>query len=179
MATVYLPVEPQLDMTSAERAEAIDREVWRLRRPLSVQSPNDVTQFYYPRITHPTTGEVAVVGDTTEQVKIHPDVDLTDLLALLPEVPQEEKGRARHVHRCQPWRNRSLRAAHPVHLDTTHARGSRGRGVVPGRPIVKAAAFLLTIAVGLALIPFGLAFELVISILTLHWIPNLPKYAKG
>ena len=67
MATVYLPVEPQLDMTSAERAEAIDREVWRLRRPLSVQSPNDVTQFYYPRITHPTTGEVAIVGDTTEQ----------------------------------------------------------------------------------------------------------------
>jgi hypothetical protein len=34
---------------------------------------------------------VAIVGDTTEQVRIHPDVDLTDLLALLPEVPQEEK----------------------------------------------------------------------------------------
>lgn len=44
---------------------------------------------------------------------------------------------------------------------------------------MKAAAFLLTVAVGLALIPFGLAFELVISILTVHWIPNLPKYAKG
>ena len=91
MATVYLPVEPQLGMTSAERAEAIDREVWRLRRPLSVQSPNDITQFYYPRITHPTTGQVAIVGQTDEEVKIHPDVDLTDLLALLPEVPQAEK----------------------------------------------------------------------------------------
>ena len=91
MATVYLPVEPQLGMTSAERAEAIDREVWRLRRPLSVQSPNDVTQFYYPRITHPDTGEVAIVGDTTEYIYIHPDVDLDDLLALLPEVPQAEK----------------------------------------------------------------------------------------
>ena len=78
MATVYLPVQETIqDMTSAERAEAIDREVWRLRRPLSVQSPNDVTQFYYPRITHPTTGQVAIVGDTTENVKIHPDVDLT------------------------------------------------------------------------------------------------------
>ena len=92
MATVYLPVQETIPgMTSAERAEAIDREVWRLRRPLSVQSPNDITQFYYPRITHPTTGQVAIVGDTTEEVKIHPDVDLTNLLALLPEVPQVEK----------------------------------------------------------------------------------------
>jgi len=92
MSTVYLPVEETIeDMTSAERAEAIDREVWRLRRPLSVQSPQDITQFYYPRITHPETGQVAIVGDTTENVRIHPDVDLTELLALLPEVPQAEK----------------------------------------------------------------------------------------
>jgi len=92
MATVYLPVEATIPgMTSAERAEAIDREVWRLRRPLSVQSPNDITQFYYPRITHPTTGQVAIVGQTDEEVKIHPDVDLTNLLELLPEVPQAEK----------------------------------------------------------------------------------------
>ena len=92
MATVYLPVEETIEgMTSAERAEAIDREVWRLRRPLSVQSPNDITQFYYPRITHPETGQVAIVGQTDEEVRIHPDVNLTDLLELLPEVPQEEK----------------------------------------------------------------------------------------
>ena len=92
MATVYLPVEATIPgMDSAERAEAIDREVWRLRHPLSVQSPNDITQFYYPRITHPETGQVAIVGQTDEEVRIHPDVDLTDLLELLPEVPQEEK----------------------------------------------------------------------------------------
>ena len=91
MATVYLPVEPQLGMTSAERAEAIDAEVWALRRPDSVRSPQDITRYYYPRITHPTTGQVAIVGDTTEDIYIHPDVDLTNLLALLPEVPQAEK----------------------------------------------------------------------------------------
>jgi hypothetical protein len=91
MATVYLPVEPQLGMTSAERAEAIDAQVWCLRRPASLQSPQDITKYYYPRITHPDTGEVAIVGDTTEEVRIHPDVDLTDLLELLPEVPQAEK----------------------------------------------------------------------------------------
>jgi len=92
MSTVYLPVEETIEnMTSAERAEAIDREVWRLRRPLSVQSPNDITQFYYPRITHPETGQVAIVGDTDEQVRIHQDVDLTAMIALMPEVPQVEK----------------------------------------------------------------------------------------
>ena len=92
MATVYLPVQETIqDMTSAERAEAIDREVWRLRRPLSVQSPNDITQFYYPRITHPETGQVAIVGDTDEHVRIHQDVDLTAMIALMPEVPQVEK----------------------------------------------------------------------------------------
>ncbi len=91
MATVYLPVEPQLGMTSAERAEAIDAEVWALRRPDSLRSPQDITRYYYPRITHPTTGQVAIVGDTTEEIRIHPDVDLTELLLLLPEVPQAEK----------------------------------------------------------------------------------------
>jgi len=50
-----------------------------------------VTKYYYPRITHPTTGQVAIVGDTTEEVRISPEVDLTNMLALLPEVPQEEK----------------------------------------------------------------------------------------
>ena len=91
MATVYLPVEPQLGMTSAERAEAIDAQVWCLRRPASLQSPQDITKYYYPRITHPDTGEVAIVGDTTEEVRISPEVDLTELLALMPEVPQAEK----------------------------------------------------------------------------------------
>ena len=90
MATVYLPVEPQLGMTSAERADAIDREVWCLLRPAALQLPQD-TKYLYPRITHRDTGQVAIVGDTTEDIYIHPDVDLDDLLALLPEVPQAEK----------------------------------------------------------------------------------------
>ena len=92
MATVYLPVEATIPgMTSGERATAINAEVWALRRPDSVRSPQDITRYYYPQITHPTMGQVAIVGDTDENVRIHPDVDLTNLLALLPEVPQVEK----------------------------------------------------------------------------------------
>ena len=91
MSTVYLPVKPIEGMDSEQRAEALDAEVWRLRRPLSLQRPQDVTKYYYPRITHPDTGQVAIVGDTTEEVYINPAVDLTNMLALLPEVPQVEK----------------------------------------------------------------------------------------
>ena len=91
MATVYLPVEATIPgMTSGERATAINAEVWALLRPTFLQLPQD-TKLLYVQITHPETGQVAIVGDTTEDIYIHPDVDLTELLLLLPEVPQAEK----------------------------------------------------------------------------------------
>ncbi len=91
MATVYLPVEATIPgMTSQERAYAINAEVWCLLRPAALQLPQD-TKYKYGQITHPDTGQEAIVGDTTEEIYINPLVDLTDLLALLPEVPQEEK----------------------------------------------------------------------------------------
>ncbi len=91
MATVYLPVEPIEGMDSAERADALDAEVWSLVRPIAVRDPNEATEYMYSRVTHSVTQQVAIIGDTTDDVYINPDVDLTDLLALLPEVPQEEK----------------------------------------------------------------------------------------
>ena len=91
MATVYLPVEARDGKTSAERAEAINAEIWHLRRPAQHISPQDVTRYYYGTITHPTTGQMAIVGDTDEQVKIHQDVDMTVMLTLMPEVPQAEQ----------------------------------------------------------------------------------------
>tara|TARA_R100001510_G_C7656818_1_gene217319 strand:- start:10449 stop:10820 length:372 start_codon:yes stop_codon:yes gene_type:complete len=78
-------------MTSEERAKAINAEVWHLRRPAQYISPQDITRYYYPTITHPTTGQVAIVGDTEEQVRIHQDVDMTVMISLMPEVPQDEK----------------------------------------------------------------------------------------
>jgi hypothetical protein len=77
-------------MTSGERATAINAEVWALMRPAALQLPQD-TKYKYGQITHPETGQEAIVGDTTEDIYIHPDVDLTNLLELLPEVPQAEK----------------------------------------------------------------------------------------
>lgn len=91
MAAIYLPVESQLGMTSKDRARSINAEVWSLRRPDSVKSPEDSTIYYYDMITHPDTGQVAIVGDTTEQIRVHQDVDMTNMIALMPEVPQSEK----------------------------------------------------------------------------------------
>jgi hypothetical protein len=90
MSTVYLPVEPIEDMDSAQRADALDAEVWCLLRPAALQLPQD-TKYLYGRIVHPETEQTAIIGDTTDDIYIHPDVDLTELLLLLPEVPQAEK----------------------------------------------------------------------------------------
>jgi len=91
MSLVYLPVEATIPgMTSGQRATAINAEVWALLRPSALQLPQD-TKYKYAQITHPDTGQEAIVADTEEMIKVHPDVDLTNLLALMPEVPQAEK----------------------------------------------------------------------------------------
>ncbi len=91
MATVYLPVEPMEGSTSNEHAIAIDEQCWNLYRPASIQSPNDATRQLFPISIRPSDDMAAIVGETTEQVYISPEVDLTELLAILPNVTDEEK----------------------------------------------------------------------------------------
>lgn len=45
----------------------------------------------YATVVHPTTGQVAILADTSDVLSVHPDTDLTNLLELLTEVPQSEK----------------------------------------------------------------------------------------
>lgn len=91
MSTVYLPVEPMEGYTSNEHAIAIDEQCWNLYRPASIQNPNDVTRQLFPISIRPSDDMAAIVGETTEQVYISPEVDLTELLAILPNVTEEEK----------------------------------------------------------------------------------------
>ena len=90
MSLVYLPVEARDGFTSAQRAAKLDAEFWRLQRPLSVQSSGD-TKHMYARVIHPTTGQAAILADTSDVLSVHPDTDLTAILAILTEVPQSEK----------------------------------------------------------------------------------------
>jgi len=91
MATVYLPVEPVEGFTSNEHAIAINKQCWDLYRPASIQSPNDVTSQLFPISIRESDEMAAIVGETTEQVYISPVVDLTEFLAILPNVTDEEK----------------------------------------------------------------------------------------
>ena len=91
MATIYLPVEPMEGSTSNEHAIAIDEQCWNLYRPASIQSPNDITRQLFPISIRESDDMAAIVGETTEQVYISPEVDLTELLAILPNVTDEEK----------------------------------------------------------------------------------------
>ena len=91
MSTVYLPVEPMEGYTSNEHAIAIDEQCWNLYRPASIQSPNDITRQLFPISIRESDEMAAIVGETTEQVYISPEVDLTELLAILPNVSDEEK----------------------------------------------------------------------------------------
>jgi hypothetical protein len=91
MSTVYLPVEPMEGSTSNEHAIAIDEQCWNLYRPASIQSPNDITRQLFPISIRESDDMAAIVGETTEQVYISPEVDLTVLLSILPNVTDEEK----------------------------------------------------------------------------------------
>ena len=91
MATVYLPVEPVDGSTSNQHAVAINKQCWDLYRPASIQNPNDVTSRLFPISIRESDELAAIVGDTTEQVYISPEVDLTEFLAILPNVTDEEK----------------------------------------------------------------------------------------
>ena len=92
----YIKVLPQAGLTSEERAVAISRELFRIQRPINQQ--NDATLYLFGWIKHPTkdpnyidTVNAALQIDTNQIIYVHPDNDLTNLIALFPELSQAEK----------------------------------------------------------------------------------------
>jgi hypothetical protein len=96
MNAQYIKVLPQAGLTSEERAIAISRELFRIQRPINQQ--NDATLYLFGWVMHPTkdsnyvdTVNAALQIDTNQIIYVHPDNDLTNLIALLPELSQTEK----------------------------------------------------------------------------------------
>ncbi len=96
MNAQYIKVLPQAGLTSEQRAIAISRELFRIQRPINQQ--NDATLYLFGWIKHPTkdpnyidTVNAALQIDTNQVIYVHPDNDLTNLIALLPELSQVEK----------------------------------------------------------------------------------------
>lgn len=91
MATVYLPVQPRLNLTSEQRADGISTELYNLKLPKVLQPPGHVTTKLLATIEHPTTGQWAVVGDDTLTIPVHPQRDVTALVALFPQLEVDER----------------------------------------------------------------------------------------
>jgi len=91
MATVYLPVTARLNLTSEQRAKGISRELYNLKLPKVLHEPGRTTTMLLATIQHPTTGQWACVGDTDLAINVHPQRDLHALIALFPQLTQEER----------------------------------------------------------------------------------------
>ena len=94
----YIKVLPQSGLTSYERAEAISYELWAISRPPAIRNPNDVTAYMFGWVKHPTQDpayvevvDTALDVDTAYNIIVHPDNNLTNLIALFPELSQAEK----------------------------------------------------------------------------------------
>ena len=92
----YIKVLPQAGLTSEQRAIAITRELFRIQRPIDQQ--NDATLYLFGWVKHPTQDpnyteivDTALQVDTNQVIYVHPDNDLTNLIALFPELSQAEK----------------------------------------------------------------------------------------
>lgn len=97
-AQLYIKVLPQAGLTSYERAEAISYELWAISRPPAVRNPEDVTAYMFGWVKHTTkdstyadTVNVALEVDTAYIIKVHPENNLTNLIALFPELSQQER----------------------------------------------------------------------------------------
>ena len=96
MNAQYIKVLPQAGLTSEERAIAISRELFRIQRPINQQ--NDATLYLFGWVKHQTkdsnyvdTVNAALQIDTNQIIYVHPDNDLTNLIALFPELSQAER----------------------------------------------------------------------------------------
>jgi hypothetical protein len=95
----YIKVTPQLNLTSEQRAEAISRELFRIQRPVDKQS--DATAYLFGWVKYANGGSDAKylpsIVDTCLEVNVnqiiyvHPENDLTNLIALFPELSEMEK----------------------------------------------------------------------------------------
>jgi hypothetical protein len=92
----YIKVLPQGGLTSEQRSISISRELFRIQRPIDQQ--NDGTLYLFEWVKHPTQDpayqnivNVALSVDLSEVIYVHPENNLTNLIALFPELSQQER----------------------------------------------------------------------------------------
>lgn len=88
MANYVLILQEGL-LTSAQRAQAISRELYCVTRPLPIQEPEEAFYLYAPVIIHPQTGEAALQVEPRHLIIVHEQATLERLTALFPELTEE------------------------------------------------------------------------------------------
>jgi len=91
MSIVYLPVQARMNLTSRQRAEGISTELYHLELPKHLHQPGRTTTKMLQVIEHPTTGQFACVAFSDMAIKVHPQRDVTALVALFPQLTAEER----------------------------------------------------------------------------------------
>ena len=86
----YLIVPPEGGLTSEERAAAVSRQLYCITRPESIQNPDEASFNLFGSTIHPTTGEAALSIILDWVIYVNAAVDLTELQALFPLMPQAE-----------------------------------------------------------------------------------------
>ncbi len=91
MATVLLPVQQRINLTSQQRAEGISAELYNLQHPKVLHEQGQTTTKLLGTMQHPTTGQWALIGDTELVIRVHPMRDVTALISLFPQLSTEER----------------------------------------------------------------------------------------
>ena len=87
----YIIVNPEAGLTSLERAQRISEELFNISRPPHVKDPEDVTKYVFGWMKHPDQDLYALQVILEYTIYVHPENNLDELIALFPEVPQQEK----------------------------------------------------------------------------------------
>ena len=103
MANYVLILQEGL-LTSAQRAQAISRELYNVTRPLPIQEPHEAAYRYAPVIYHPLTGDAALQVDPKHVIVVHEQATLEKLTALFPELTED----VRFALTSMAWQLRSF-----------------------------------------------------------------------
>jgi len=91
MAKINLYIGAIQGYTSLERAKALSMELWSISRPAIVRDEDDGSIYLFPWQQHPITLDCVLRVETNEVIRVHPDNNLSNLIALMPALPQQVK----------------------------------------------------------------------------------------
>jgi hypothetical protein len=88
---MFIKILPIPSHSAIERAAAISAELFAISRPQAVRDMEDVSNYLFGWQPHPTKDEAVLMGVANYQIKVHPQNNLTALMALFPALTLAEK----------------------------------------------------------------------------------------